>query len=210
MVEIFTDFDGTLTDGDSIVFLTRKFGCGEVHQNNLLSRYQRGEIDEFELIREELATVRISWSEAAQVLTRNISLDSSFFNFLSWCRSHCYPISVVSSGIQQVVSLFIGELGIPFFAHPVEVTDNGWLYQKNENCEKSSILRKARSRASIVYIGDGISDIRAVPYADVLFAKCRLAQYCREKSIPFFPFVSFQDVQEKLDNLIEEGVFEKI
>ena len=210
MIEIFTDFDGTLTDGDSIVFLTREFGCGEAHQNSLLSKYQRGEIDEFELIREELATVRISWPEAAQVLTRKISLDPSFFDFLSWCRSHCHPISVVSSGVQQVVSLFIGELGIPFFAHPVEVTENGWLYQKNENYEKSSILRKARSRASIVYIGDGISDIRAVPYADVLFAKRRLAQYCREQSISFFPFVSFQDVQKKLNNLIEEGVFEKI
>ena len=197
-IEVFTDFDGTVTDRDSIVFLTQKFGGGEEYRQQALTRYGKGEIDLFELIREELATVTVPWNEAARSLNENISVDSHFPSFVEWCGHRGYPVSVVSSGILQVVSLFIGDLGVPFHAHPVEMKESGWVYQKDERADKANLLREAKARCKVVYIGDGISDISAVPYADFLFAKSRLAGYCQEQTIPFFSFRNFREVQERL------------
>ena len=201
-IEIFADFDGTVTDRDSIVFLTQKFGGGEEYRQQALTRYGKGEIDLFELIREELATVTVPWDKAARALSENISVDPHFPPFVKWCGHGGYPVSVVSSGILQVVSLFIGDSGVPFHAHPVEMKESGWLYQKDERADKANVLRDAKARCKVVFIGDGISDISAVPYADFLFAKSRLADYCREHAIPFFSFRNFREVQEILDRLL--------
>jgi len=197
-IEIFTDFDGTVTDRDSIVFLTQEFGGGEEYRQQALSRYRNSEIDLFELIQEELATVKISWDEAAKALRENISVDPYFVPFVQWCSHSGYPVSVVSSGILQVVSLFIGDEDVSYHAHPVEMKESGWLYQKDERADKVNLLRAAKVRCKVIYIGDGISDISAVPYVDLLFAKNRLADYCQEQAIPFFSFRNFQEVQEIL------------
>ncbi|MDA2938851.1 HAD-IB family phosphatase [Acidobacteria bacterium AH-259-A15] len=206
MIQIFTDFDGTVTNRDSIVFLTEQFGGGREYRQSILRKFEKGELTLFQTIEKELASLNISWKEAARSLIENISVDPRFPDFVRWCRQHNYPISVVSSGIRQVLSLFIGDLDVPFYAHPVKITKNGWLYYKDEHADKAYILRKAKSNGKIVYIGDGISDLPVVCHADLLFAKGHLAKHCRQRSIPFFPFESFQEVRERLEELLEKRV----
>ena len=206
MIQIFSDFDGTITNRDSIVFLTEKFGGGPEFRQSVLTKFEKGELDLFETIQKELASVKVSWTEASRSLLENIVVDPGFSNFINWCHERSHPITVVSSGIRQILSLFIGELDVRFYAHPVEITKNGWLYQKDGRSDKACVLREAQPNGRIVYIGDGISDLSAVCYADFLFAKHRLAKYCVETSIPFFPFESFCDVQEQLEKLLEKRV----
>ncbi len=206
MIQIFSDFDGTITNRDSIVFLTETFGGGREFRHNVLAELEKEKLDVFETIQTELASVKASWAKASCSLLQNISVDPAFFDFVDWCHEHSHPIVVVSSGIRQVLSLFIGELDVPFYAHPVEITKNGWLYQKDEQSDKACVLREAQSNGRIVYIGDGISDLSVVNYVDFLFAKHRLAKYCVEFSIPFFPFESFCDVQRQLEKLLENRV----
>ena len=52
-----------------------------------------------------------------------------------------------------------------------------------------------------VFIGDGISDFCASNYADIVFAKKRLASYCWKNNITYHDFKNFQDVIEKLELL---------
>ena len=202
MIRIFVDFDGTVTDRDSIVFLTERFGAGAEYRKSILRKFEKGELNVFQTIEKELASIHVSWKEAARALKENISVDPEFPDFVHWCCRHNYPISVVSSGIRQVLSLFIGHLDVPFHAHPVKITDSAWLYRKDERADKVNILRKARRNGEIVYIGDGISDVCAVRYTDILFAKSYLAKYCKQMSIPFLPFESFRQVQERLEKLL--------
>ena len=202
MIRIFADFDGTVTNRDSIVFLTETFGAGPEYRRKILRRFERGELDVFQTIEKELASIHVSWEEAARALKKNISVDPEFPRFVDWCRRHDYPISVVSSGIRRVLSLFLGNLGIPLHAHPVEITDGPWIYRKDERADKEDILRKAKPKGEIVYIGDGMSDLCAVRYTDILFAKSYLATHCRQRSIPFFSFESFGQVQERLEKLL--------
>ena len=206
MLRIFSDFDGTVTSHDSIVFLTEVFGGGPEYRRDILKRFERGELDLFQIIEQELASVKVPWEEAARALKERISVDPEFPAFVDWCRGQRYPLSVVSSGIQRVVALFIGHLGVPFFAHPVEFRPEGWRYRRDRRSDKEELLRKARSdERKIVYIGDGISDISVLGHTDWLFAKSRLARYCSENGISFFPFDSFHEVRERLERLIDSA-----
>ncbi len=201
MLQIFSDFDGTITSRDSIVFLTEEFGGGPNLRHDILGQIKSRELTVYEAIKRELATVTVSWEEAAQALKKHIHVDPSFPMFVRWCRREGYLLSVLSSGIKPVVSLFIGESGVPFFAHSVEMTATGWHYRRDESAEKKSILQRIKGTAKVVYIGDGTSDVEAIPYVDLLFAKGYLAEHCQQEGIPHNPFQSFLDVQQRLEEM---------
>ena len=130
-------------------------------------------------------------------------MDPTFACFVDWCRDAGLPLTVLSSGMEPVVRLFVGEFGIPFFAHPLEVSQEGWAYRRNPQHDKKTILNSAKRAGEIVFIGDGTSDVAAVEYTDVLFAKQGqfLAEYCRDEGIPFHPFTDFRDVQVVLEDI---------
>ncbi len=201
MFQVFCDFDGTVTDRDSIVFLTEEFGGGAEFRRDIFDQLASGRITVFEAIQRELATVKISWDEARAALLANISVDPSFEAFVNWCRRHGFPVSVVSSGLEPVVSLFLADMDIPLFAHPVEILDTGWVYRKRDDHDKTVLLRAAAGQGRIVYAGDGASDLKALPYADFLFATRYLADYCQAREIPFFRFESFADIQRGLEGV---------
>lgn len=204
-MQIFVDFDGTITSRDSIVYLTETFGGGPEYRKQVLRRIETGEIAVFEAIEEELATVRVSWEEAARHLKEQITVDPHFPSFLAWCRARGYPVQVVSSGIEQVVEWMIGPLQVPFSAHPVQIAPEGWVYRRREESDKVTILKQARGQGEIVYVGDGTSDVAVLPYVDFLFAKSYLARYCSREGIVYFPFEDFRDVQRGLEELAHRG-----
>ncbi len=205
MFQVFCDFDGTITDRDSIVFLTERFGAGGDFRRDIFGQLASGRITVFEAIERELATVKISWTEAKTALLANVSVDPTFEAFVRWCRRLGFPVSVVSSGLEPVVSLFLAGLDVPLYAHPVEIRDTGWVYRKREDREKTVLLKAAAGQGEIVYAGDGASDLKALPYVDLLFAKHYLADYCESHQIQYFRFASFADIQSCLARLVAAG-----
>ncbi len=53
-----------------------------------------------------------------------------------------------------------------------------------------------------VYIGDGNSDKDAAQYCDFIFAKDGLARFCSMERISFYPFRDFNEVRNKLTELM--------
>ena len=204
MISVFCDFDGTITSYDSIVFLTERFGGGPGYRSDALSRIKSGEWSVYDAIEHELASVTISWEEAVQVLRASIKVDSFFEDFVSWCHERSLRIQVVSSGMRPVVELMIGHLGLEIYAHPVTISTQGWHYQPDATVMKDVVLKEARQHAErLIYVGDGTSDVCAIPYVDDLFAKRYLADYCEANGVPYIPFDNFDDVQRELECLIE-------
>jgi len=202
-MQIFCDFDGTITNRDSIVFLTEEFGEGEAFRLEVLDDIKKGRMSVFEAIERELETVKVGWDEAVESLRKAVHVDPAFAGFVDWCRAEGFPLTVLSSGMEPVVRLFVGEFGIPFFAHPVEVSEEGWIYRRNPLHDKKAILKSAKQAGEIVFVGDGTSDVAAVDYTDVLLAKQGqfLAEYCGANGITFYPFEDFRDVQGTLESL---------
>ncbi len=203
MTSIFCDFDGTITSRDSIVFLTEHYGGGHRYRSDALTRIQSGEWSVHEAIQHELASVKLSWEEAIPILQSKITVDPFFESFVAWSRRQSLPLQVVSAGMRPVVELFVGHLGLEIYAHPVDISTTGWRYRTDPEMLKEKVLKEARADVgSLVYIGDGTSDICAIPYADHLFAKRYLADYCKTNDIPHFPFDTFEDIQRQLIEII--------
>ena len=66
-------------------------------------------------------------------------------------------------------------------------------------CKRNRVLAHQVAGRQVVFIGDGESDRYAAGYADVVFAKESLAQFCLERGWPFEPWVTFADIHRWLD-----------
>lgn len=206
MIRIYCDFDGTITNRDTIVFLTERFGGGESFRQDIFKRIVSGKITVFDAIDAEIATVQISWEEAVAALKNDIQVDPNFPDFVEWTKQHGYYIAVVSSGMRPVIDLFLGNLGIPIFAHQVKVSEEGWQYRFDPPMKKTELLGRLPESDPVVYVGDGTSDVEVVPMVDLLFATSYLAEYCTRNKIPFVPFDTFADVRKHLERLQAHGL----
>ena len=202
MFQVYCDFDGTITDRDTIVFLTEQFGAGPEFRREVLDLIIRGEISVFEAIRRELRTVRVTWEDAVVRLRERVSIDPGFRALVDWCKDSGYPLTIVSSGMEPVVRLFLEPFNLPIYAHDVVPSIHGWAYSERPENDKRRLLA-ASGRRNTVYIGDGTSDVEVIPYVDHLFAKSGrfLESHCREKGIPCRSYVDLAGVLEALRRL---------
>ena len=67
-------------------------------------------------------------------------------------------------------------------------------------CEVLSELRRIYNK--IIYIGDGVSDYCVADKADILFAKQRLLQYCRDRKINCIEYNDFDDIKKCLQLIL--------
>ena len=197
MIQICTDFDGTITTRDTIVYVTEQFGAGEDFRLRIVNDIKSGKISVFQGISMELETVKVSWEEAVSTLRANVFLDRGFEEFVEWSKKESYPLTVLSSGMTPVVELYVGQLDIPIYAHKLEASSGGWNFEVIEEHRKEIVLDSIRKKGPIVYIGDGTSDLAAIPFAELLFARRGryLEAYCRDNRIPCVPYSDFNEVR---------------
>ncbi len=195
MLQVYCDFDGTITNRDTIVFLTEQFGAGPEFRREVLDLIVQGKITVFEAIRRELGTVKVSWEDAVTRLRERVSLDPGFGAFVQWCKDTGSPLTIVSSGMEPVVRLFLEPFDLPIYAHSVTPSADGWSYIERPENDKRKLLAGDTSR-NVVYIGDGTSDVEVVPFVDHLFVKSGrfLESHCRANGIPHQSFTNFNDV----------------
>lgn len=206
MIQICTDFDGTITTRDTIVYVTEQFGAGEDFRLRIVNDIKSGKISVFQGIRMEMETVRVSWAEAVSNLRANVFLDQGFEKFVEWSKNEAYPLTVLSSGMTPVVELYVGQMGIPIFAHKLDISNESWNFEVVEEHRKEVVLDSIRIKGPIVYIGDGTSDLAAIPFAELLFARRGryLEAYCRDKGIPCIPYSDFNEVRTLLADWISK------
>ena len=196
---IFCDFDGTITNLDTIVFLTENAGADPALREQTLPKIVAGEWTVYEAIEMQMKNLHLSWQEAVSLLTSKVHIDPSFEDFVKWAHGHQIPVKIVSSGMLPIIDLFIGHLNLEIYAHPVQVRRKGWRYTPDPEKMKVAVLQKARKDYKpLIYVGDGTSDVCALPFTDLVFAKRYLAEYCKEYEIPYFYFDNFTEVQSEL------------
>lgn len=209
MIQICIDFDGTITTRDTIVYVTEQFGAGEEYRTRIVNDIKSGKISVFRGIRLELETVKADWETVVATLRENVFLDQGFEEFVAWSKDEAHPMTILSSGMTPVVELYAGHLGIPIYAHKLTVSPDGWRFEVIKEHRKESVLESIRKKGSVIYIGDGTSDVAAIPYAELLFARRGqyLQSYCREEGIPCIPYSDFSEVKSRLIEWIEERDF---
>src|SRR5471032_1203907 len=98
MLEVFVDFDGTITDVDTFDALVRAV-AGDAAWNAIDEPLLAGKITLREELMQQAAALRLSRADTLAFMIANAHVDPTFAPFVAAVRAHGGEIRVVSSGI---------------------------------------------------------------------------------------------------------------
>ena len=205
-IHIFSDFDGTITNTDSLVFLTRTLGAGAEFIETVGKQLRSNQMTLREGISAEMASISASFEEARDLLLNQVKVDPDFKKFVEWCHGQQVPLTVLSAGFHEFIDLFLTADEYPtleILASRINPQPTGWECNFRDDSDyghdKAAAIQRARDDGYYtIFLGDGLSDRAAGEAADFVFAKRALAEHCRMHSIPFTEFQTFAEVLEKI------------
>ncbi|KAE8541954.1 hypothetical protein D1P53_002128 [Cryptococcus gattii VGV] len=225
---VLSDWDGTITDKDSNDFLVDNLGFGFDKRRALNLEVLDGRISFRDSFRQMLESINKPFEECKEELMKNIKLDPGFEKFYTWCKQNGVPVVIVSSGMTPNIRGVLSTLlpgpdaeEIDIIANDVKFTDpegkgNTWEIvfrhpTSGFGHDKSQAILPYRDLAhkpTLFFCGDGVSDLSAAKHADLLFAKTMesghsdLQTYCEKQGIRHVPFVDFNKVLEKVQEVV--------
>ena len=221
MIKAFIDFDGTIALRDVGDLMFETFGGPRCVR--IVEEYHAGSLSAAEcFLRECEACGEVDRRQLDKFLDDQ-NIDPSFGEFVKFCRDRNIEGTILSDGMNYYIERILKNHGladVPFFANrldfvPVDGTSRVRLQpsfpHRDENCDRCACCKRnhmlalAADNDIIVYIGEGFSDRCPARYADVVFAKDDLKEYCRESGIPFVPFRTFGDVTRRLTKMIDRN-----
>jgi 2-hydroxy-3-keto-5-methylthiopentenyl-1-phosphate phosphatase len=218
---VFLDFDGTLVGPNVAIVLVEKFAKeGARVANEVDLQLHRGEI-----------TLRQAWDRQAALLpadripemrawaAREIPLRAGAHELVDLLTSHSVPTVVLSGGLDFYIDAVLEREGwdLPVMSDTLTTSTTGGLTvlhpHGHETCRLCGICKAQTVRSAevlpgagrTIFIGDGSTDKYAAEVADIVFARRRLLDYCRERGIPCYPFEEFPPVTRQLRKWLEEG-----
>jgi 2,3-diketo-5-methylthio-1-phosphopentane phosphatase len=208
-LHIFSDFDGTITEKDTLIFLTTNLGGGPEMVAAIGRLIREGQISLREGIAAEMHSIRRPFAEAVKLLREQVRIDTGFVPLARWCEEQGIPLTVLSAGFHQFIDLFLPRDQFPqleILANNIRPNEEvGWQCEFRDQTpwghDKALPLAEARKRGEyVIFIGDGLSDRGAAEAADEVFAKHSLADYCRERGISCHEYRTFEEILKHLQN----------
>jgi len=203
MLHVFCDFDGTITEPDTLCFLTERLGAGPEHYRETGRLLRAGALSLREAVARDVGTIRTPFAEAAALLRAHVAVDAGFTPFARWCAANHVPLTILSGGFEEIVELLLRPTGAPL--HDVRANrfrPGTWECRFRDDSphghDKAAALRAARAAGRrTVLVGDGFSDREPAAVADLVFARRgrSLADWCRTRAIACEEFDTFHDVQ---------------
>lgn len=210
IVKVFIDFDGTITKKDVGDLLFEEFGG--VRCQSYVAEYRRGDISATSCFQLESEACREIEIRVLDEFLRKQEIDASIKDFFLFCDDSGFECCIVSDGMDYYIKKILDQNGIghvPFYANHLELIPSrregtvtlrpSFPYTDEECdrcacCKRNIMLTRSADEDFIVYIGEGFSDRCPVRYADIVFAKDELLQFCRQEKIPHSAYESFSDV----------------
>ncbi|KAI9809187.1 MAG: hypothetical protein M1825_002478 [Sarcosagium campestre] len=224
----FTDFDGTITLRDSNDFMTDNLGYGHELRRQANVDVLENRITFRQAFQEMLDSVKnTSFPDCIKQLCENIKLDPYFKDFFYWAIENNVPVVVLSSGMVDVIRALLVHLIGPD-AHKMQIVGNevvdrpgksrdqpgGWTIQFHDESgfghDKSLTIRPyaqlpEAQRPTLLYAGDGVSDLSAARETDLLFAKKGqdLVTYCEREGVPYTVFEDWESILATTKDIYE-------
>jgi 2-hydroxy-3-keto-5-methylthiopentenyl-1-phosphate phosphatase len=192
------DWDGTVTERDTLVMVLREFGDPEVFERTSAA-LERGEITLNEEIRRQFGVVAEPIDRVVSWLVERVRLRRGFHELAAVHR----PL-VVTVGFRELIEPILAREGIELElrSNSVEWTPQGWRphFRNEQPCPVCGepCKRSALPANGVVYVGDGFSDRCAALAADRVFARDGLARYLDSVGAAYEPFRDFHDVAAAL------------
>jgi 2,3-diketo-5-methylthio-1-phosphopentane phosphatase len=199
---VLIDFDGTIAPRDTTDLLLDRFA--DPAWQDIEEEWKAGRIGSRECMVRQIDLVRAT-PRAYDAFVSDIEIDPNFPAFVDRCEAQGFHVSVVSDGLDRTIRTVLGRAGL---GH-LEVRANRleWLRpdrwrlafpHARSDCSALSgnckcQFAEADKRSLRILIGDGRSDFCVAGRVDLVLAKSRLVEHCRENRIPHLPFVNFAE-----------------
>ena len=219
---VFLDFDGTITLRDATDAILDAFADPMWLQ--IEEAWLSGQIGSRECLAAQMALVTATQDQVDRLLDE-IGVDPGLAMLLDACAARASPVHIVSDGFDYCIGRILGQPPLNLlarlkdshivssrlrphdgrwratFAHPPEPCAHGCA-----TCKPKAMERLRGVGAVTVFVGDGMSDRYAAEYADVVFAKDKLAAFCDNASIPYTPYDTLAAVAEGIERLAGAGL----
>ncbi len=203
------DFDGTITQRDTLHLIVEAFGTRGLW-DSIEPRLRAGEVTLEQAMQEEFATVRATPEQVIELVLRDAGLRPGLPDLVAWTRDNGHRFIVFSSGFRTVIETALAHWGLgelEVVSHEALFTREGcrlvWsdrgdaCVECGRRCKRYDLRGRLRGER-LVYIGDGISDRCGARMADVVFAREDLARDLAAEGLDFMPFDDFVTVREWL------------
>jgi 2-hydroxy-3-keto-5-methylthiopentenyl-1-phosphate phosphatase len=199
-VRLVLDFDGTVTEVDTLHLVLEEFGDREIY-----ARVEDALGDSMtlnEVIAAEFQTVTAPLDEVVEWLFENAQIRPGFAELAREQR----PL-IVSSGFHETIEPLLARAGalsvVELRANRLDPRPDGWrvLFRANHSCDTCGEPCKRRDLPEddeVVFVGDGYSDRCAALAADRVFARDGLAEWLTAQGVPFEPFTDFHELATRL------------
>jgi 2-hydroxy-3-keto-5-methylthiopentenyl-1-phosphate phosphatase len=206
---VLLDFDGTLTVLDVGQLVMHEFAEPGWHSSGGVKDASFREHLEREC--ETLPSNRAD--EIERFAIQRAEARAGAVELVQYCVDNSIPVEIVSGGLSNYIEPLLKHFGIPAIpissltadfsqgTRAVTTYPDGVVMCDDAGACKCARVRlhKAAGR-TVIYAGDGTSDFCVAREADMLFARRTLADYCRERDIPFTPFDSLQPVLDAVQS----------
>lgn len=215
-LKIFVDFDGTITRQDVGEAIFNKFGDSS-RVDSIIKNLLEDKISSKQCWDELCESAGpVNLNELINFIN-TMEIDKSFISFADFCNDYNLEMYVLSDGFDFYIDKVFEKNGIDrikYYSNKLIVDTEGRLSAEypyfdtdsptSANCKKNHIINHSSDEDYTIYIGDGNSDKDAAQYCDFIFAKKDLARFCSMERISFYPFNNFDDVKDKIIELMNK------
>ncbi len=211
-IEIFTDFDGTITKQDCLEFLLNKYA--HTSWLDIEEQVLKGKMSEIKALQAEFDLIKATPEEAVKTVAEEIGIDPFFRNFLKWTKERNINLTVLSGGFTNFIKEIFKREGIEnikIIANNFSVIKKHWkiikatvppLCPQCNHCKTKSIIDSAKKGNFVIYIGDGTTDRCASLFSNFVFAKDSLLDFCANHNVPHYEFTDFADILLKIETIL--------
>jgi 2-hydroxy-3-keto-5-methylthiopentenyl-1-phosphate phosphatase len=198
-VRLVLDFDGTVTERDTLDLVLQRFGDAEVYER-AEAELDAGRMTLNDVISAEFATVTAPLDEVVAHVVEHARVRPGF---AALARAR-HPL-VVSSGFHELIEPVLEREGLELavVANRLDARPEGWQV-RFRSAEPCPVCREPCKRADVagvdpfVYVGDGFSDRCVALAASRVFARDGLADYLEARAVPFERFDDFDELARAL------------
>ena len=210
MIVVQCDFDETVTAVDLGLGLREAFAPEgwTVMEEDFLA----GRCSPEENITKQFKLIKASKQEIEDFVLGNVVLRPEFGEFVDYCRGVGLKLVIVSSGLDIYIDMILGLLeleDLDVHSGKVTIGSDGMdvVYSNPDGDRNESGLKEAyvkhykEAGHTVVYVGQGLSDIAPAEVADYVIARSSLAEHLTEQGISYDKFDTFQDVGKCLEEI---------
>lgn len=218
-LKIFCSFEGTVTKNNNLCDTLKSFTRDKNKFENIISDLHAGRIetrDALILLAENVDN--FSYDELHSLLDKQ-QIDEHFKDFSEFCKENNYSLYILSEGIDYYpeyilrresidakyfgVKMITGKSGGKFL---VEFPFEDEYCRSCGTCKRNILINNTNDLQNeiSVFIGDGLADFCVSGFADIVFAKGKLASHCWKNNITYFEYKDFSDVKKKIFKITGE------